>query len=301
MRSDAGGRKIAAGSSSPPLFDAAGAACWKDVAMVDFSPRDAARALLHWYKDMGVDEAVGAAPGDFFAAPEVEARPPIPIPRAPRAAPTTFTATPSAAIPADEAALRAAAAARAATDFEALAAAVAAFEGCPLKAGARTTVFTDGVPGSALLVIGEAPGRDEDRLGKPFVGRAGQLLDLMLAAIGRSRDKDTLISNVVYWRPPGNREPTQIEIAICRPFVDRLIELTAPRAILLAGAAPTRALLGVNGIMRARGVWREVETAGGAKVPALPIFHPAFLLRQPAQKRLAWADLLALETRLRDD
>jgi DNA polymerase len=272
-----------------------------DPLMADFSRRDAARALLLWYRDMGVDEAVGPAPADFFAA--ADRAPPAASPPAapPRAIPQATVAAAGPAIPADEAALKADAAARGCATFEALAEAVAAFDGCPLKAGARTTVFTDGVPGAPLLVIGEAPGRDEDRLGKPFVGRAGQLLDRMLAAIGRSRATDALISNVVYWRPPGNREPTQIEIAICRPFVDRLIELTRPRAILLAGAAPTRALLGVNGIMRARGVWREIETGGGAKFPALPIFHPAFLLRQPAQKRLAWSDLLALAARLTDD
>lgn len=285
----------------PPEFDAVAPACCVP-AMTETSRREAARALLLWYKDMGVDEAVGPAPTDFFAASAERPAAPGPHRRAaPPRAPAPTIIAPGAAIPADEAALKAAALARACATFEALAEAVAAFDGCPLKAGARTTVFTDGVPGASLLVIGEAPGRDEDRLGKPFVGRAGQLLDRMLAAIGRSRATNTLISNVVYWRPPGNREPTQIETAICRPFVDRLIELTKPKAVLIAGAAPTRALLGVNGIMRARGVWREIETAGGAKVAALPIFHPAFLLRQPAQKRLAWSDLLALKTRLTDD
>jgi DNA polymerase len=161
-------------------------------------------------------------------------------------------------------------------------------------------VFADGVPGADLLVIGEAPGRDEDRIGKPFVGRAGQLLDRMLAAIGRSRQSDTLISNVIFWRPPGNRTPTQVEIAICRPFVERLIELTAPKAVLLAGGAPLAALTGITGIMRARGVWRDIETASGARFPALPMFHPAFLLRQPASKRLAWSDLISLERKLRE-
>src|SRR5690606_20658015 len=139
-----------------------------------------------------------------------------------------------------------------------------------LKAGARNTVFSDGVPGARLLVIGEAPGRDEDALGKPFVGRAGQLLDKMLAAIGRSRATDTLISNVVYWRPPGNRAPTQAEIAACRPFVERLIELTQPAAIMLAGGVPTQAMIGASGIMRARGAWRDVTLASGAAFPALP-------------------------------
>jgi DNA polymerase len=156
------------------------------------------------------------------------------------------------------------------------------------------------VPDADLLVIGEAPGRDEDRLGKPFVGRAGQLLDRMLAAIGRSRESNVLISNAIFWRPPANRTPTALETAICRPFVDRLIDITAPRAVLIAGGAPLQAMLGVTGIMRARGVWREIETAGGKRVPALPTYHPAFLLRQPAGKRLAWADLQSLEQRLKE-
>ena len=290
----------------------------------------AAVALLRWYREMGVDEAVDHVPADLYSwtpdsrapdsrtlasrtladapagaaaggdAPPQPARPPAPAPpRAPR--PQTALFTPAEAAPTvAEAAAQAARIAAACESFEALEQAVTAFEGCPLKAGARNTVFADGVPGAELLVIGEAPGRDEDRTGKPFVGRAGQLLDRMLAAIDRSRDRDVLISNVIYWRPPGNRTPTQAETAVCRPFVDRLIELTAPKAVVLAGGAPMQALLGVTGIMRARGVWREIETAGGARAPALPIFHPAFLLRQPAQKRLAWADLLNLEAKLRD-
>jgi DNA polymerase len=191
-------------------------------------------------------------------------------------------------------------AAAACSTHQALAEAVAAFTACSLKAGARNTVFADGAPGAPLLVIGEAPGRDEDAAGKPFVGRAGQLLDKMLAAIGRSRTADTLITNVVYWRPPGNRAPTHAEIAVCRPFIERLIELTAPKAIMLAGGVPTQALIGAAGIMRARGAWREIVLPSGARFQALPVFHPAFLLRQPAQKRLAWADLQTLSARLRD-
>lgn len=297
-------------------FDAGRALCCPR-RMNETSPEDAARALLRWYADMGVNEAVAANPADFFAWRD--APPPAPrageslMPEAPSharapgarspAAPRAPVApiVPSSAPSADEAIAAAEAAARACDTFEALDAAARAFEGCPLKAGARTTVFTDGATGADLLVIGEAPGRDEDRLGKPFVGRAGQLLDRMLAAIGRTRETNTLISNVIFWRPPGNRAPTQLEIAVCKPFVERLIEITAPKAVLLAGGAPTQALLQVTGIMRARGVWREIVTASGARFPALPTFHPAFLLRQPAQKRLAWADLLALERRLTGD
>lgn len=268
-------------------------------------------ALLRWYAEMGVDEAVSAAPADLYAwadaarvEPVPHTPPPLAAPGAPSAPPPRPQTPPFAAnaavLSADEAAADARARAAGCGSFEALEKTVNEFEGCPLKAGARNTVFADGMPGADLLVIGEAPGRDEDRIGKPFVGRAGQLLDRMLAAIGRSREKNVLISNVIYWRPPGNRTPTQTETAVCRPFVDRLIELTAPKAVVLAGGAPTQALLGLTGIMRTRGVWREIETESGARFPALPIFHPAFLLRQPGQKRLAWNDLQNLQVRLRE-
>jgi DNA polymerase len=257
----------------------------------------AARALLRWYVDAGVDEAVLCEPTNHFDIDTSK-----PLKSAPRPVPASVTVIAAPAAPsADEAIALAAHAAAACRTQAALAEAVYAFSGCPLRAGARNTVFADGAPGAPLLIIGEAPGRDEDAIGKPFVGRAGQLLDKMLAAIGRSRTRDTLISNVVYWRPPGNRAPTQSEISICRPFVERLIELTAPKAIMLAGGVPTQALLGASGIMRARGQWKELTLASGAKFQALPIFHPAFLLRQPANKRLAWADLQALAARLRDD
>lgn len=271
---------------------------------MEASDQKAAEALLRWYADMGVDEAVGATPANLYAW-RSEPEKPAPNPTsAPRAKPNETRPTTSvfqaddAAPAADEAIALAKASAAACTSFDELEAAVKAFDGCPLKAGAKNTVFADGVPGSDLLIIGEAPGRDEDRTGKPFVGRAGQLLDRMLASIGRSRETNTLISNVIYWRPPGNRTPTQIETAMCRPFVERLIELTAPKAVILAGGAPLQAMLGMTGIMRARGVWRDLELASGARFPAMPIFHPAFLLRQPGNKRLAWHDLLAIDARL---
>lgn len=270
---------------------------------MEATPRStAAAALLRWYADMGVDEAVAPETCDWFEAfrerpaprpiqfEELRAQSSLP------AAPATIAQGP--AIPADEAVAAAMASAAGCQTFEDLEAAVKAFGGCGLKSGARTTVFTDGVPGADLLVIGEAPGRDEDAAGKPFVGRAGQLLDKMLGTIGRSRRTNALISNVVYWRPPGNRAPTQVELAICRPFVERLIEITRPKAVLLAGGIPMQAMLGLTSIMRSRGVWRTIETKSGARFDALPVFHPAFLLRSPAQKRLAWADLLALERRL---
>lgn len=273
-----------------------------------------ARALLRWYAEMGVDEAVATSPADYYAwdgaPPPLTRRAPSLTPASlapasasaePKAPLPVFTPTGEERLSVDEAIAAAREAARKSDTLEALEAAVTAFDGCPLKAGATKTVFADGAPGADLLIIGEAPGRDEDRIGKPFVGRAGQLLDRMLAAIDRSRDRNVLISNVVYWRPPGNRAPTAIETAICRPFVDRLIDLTEPSVIVLAGGAPLQALLDVTGIMRARGVWRELSTASGRKVPVLPIFHPAFLLRQPAHKRHAWTDLKTLEKRLSED
>ena len=277
------------------------------ISVMDINEEQAARALLRWYAEMGVDEAVAASPADLYSwsPPKPTAlRRPLSVSTpgfASDAKPARANAAPTPEpISADEAISAAEKLAAACDSFEALEAAVKAFDGCPLKSGAKNTVFADGVPGADLLVIGEAPGRDEDQIGKPFVGRAGQLLDKMLAAIAHSRDTNTLISNVIFWRPPANRTPTALEAAVCKPFVDRLIELTAPKAILIAGGAPLQALLGVTGIMRARGIWRDLETSGGHIVPALPTYHPAFLLRQPAGKRLAWADLQSLAQRLKE-
>jgi len=275
--------------------------------------KENAVALLRWYADMGVDEAVRDTPANLYSWQTLksqnerqnqinpaQAKNPASIPTTSKQ-PASKIKADDAPMPADEAINAAKAAAAACKTPEALAEAIATFDGCPLKTGARNTVCADGVYGSDLLVLGEAPGRDEDRTGKPFVGRAGQLLDKMLAAIGRSRDTNTLISNVIFWRPPGNRTPTAVETAICRPFVDRLIELTSPKVIILAGGAPLQAMLGISGIMRSRGVWREITAGSLAPIPTLPIFHPAFLLRQPGQKRLAWNDLLSVQARLTDD
>ena len=191
------------------------------------------------------------------------------------------------------------AAAGAAENLAALEAALAGFEHCELKPGARSLVFADGTPGARLMIIGEAPGRDEDIQGKPFVGRAGQLLDRMLAAIGLDRrasepDRAVYITNILPWRPPQNREPTPEEIAMLRPFVERHVALAAPRLLVAMGNTSCQALLGRRGITRLRGQWAE---AFG--LPVLPMFHPAYLLRNPAAKREAWADLLALQARLR--
>ena len=180
-----------------------------------------------------------------------------------------------------------------------LAALVAGFDGCGLKRTATNTVFADGNPAAPIMIIGEGPGADEDRIGRPFVGRAGQLLDRMLAAIGLDR-QGVHITNVVYWRPPGNRTPTTAEIASCLPFVLRHIALVHPKLLVLAGATAASALLpGGQGITRLRGRWFDLEIPGLAEpVPTLPMFHPSFLLRTPECKREAWRDLLALRARL---
>jgi len=168
-----------------------------------------------------------------------------------------------------------------------------------LKSTATNTVFIDGNPGAPVMIIGEAPGADEDRIGRPFVGRAGQLLDRMLAAIGLDRG-NVLITNVVYWRPPGNRTPTAAEIASCLPFVFRLIALVRPKVLVLSGGTAAGALLPQGqGITRLRGRWFDLAVPGlDQPVPTLPMFHPSFLLRTPERKREAWRDLLSLRTRL---
>ena len=192
--------------------------------------------------------------------------------------------------------------AAAATTLAELEAAVRGFDGCPLKMTASTTVFADGDPAADVMVIGEAPGAEEDRRGKPFVGPAGQLLDRMLAAIGLDRTDSAYITNVLPWRPPGNRQPNTGELNTCLPFCERHIALKAPRLIILAGGTSAKALLRTtDGIMRLRGRWRALEVPGlPATVPTMAVFHPAFLLRQPASKREAWRDLVQIKKRLRE-
>jgi DNA polymerase len=175
---------------------------------------------------------------------------------------------------------------------------LAAFDGCNLKFTAKNLVFADGNPGADLMLVGEAPGRDEDIEGLPFVGVSGQLLDRMLAAIGRDR-RSAYIANVIPWRPPGNRTPTPIETEICRPFIERQIELAAPKVLVTLGNPSSKALLNTQvGIMRLRGNWQEHRAAGGLAIPAMPTLHPAYLLRNPAAKRLAWRDFLEVKARL---
>lgn len=182
-----------------------------------------------------------------------------------------------------------------ASDMTALQAALERFEGCALKATAKSTCVYRGAAQAPVMIIGEAPGRDEDLEGRPFVGRAGQLLDRMLAAIDLD-DTNVHITNVVYWRPPGNRTPTPQETQICRPFLERQVQLVDPQVILLLGGAAAKSVLDTGeGIMRLRGKWREVSL-GGKQVRALASLHPAYLLRTPAAKRMAWRDLLALKS-----
>lgn len=180
-----------------------------------------------------------------------------------------------------------------------LRAALEAFDGCPLRETATRLVFTDGNPESPLMLIGEAPGAEEDRLGRPFVGPSGQLLDRMLASIGLDR-RHYLITNVIFWRPPGNRNPTDSEIAVSLPFLYRAIALVKPKLLLLLGGLAAKTLFqSPQGITRLRGTWREVTIPGLERpIPALATYHPAYLLRQPGGKRHAWADLLSLRARL---
>ena len=255
----------------------------------DLSDRDGLLATLAWWVDAGVNTLVDNAPRDWFAAPA--ARPKQ------EAAPASTPATRPGPVPMPRAMHRAEPAARSIAELRAE---VEAFTGCPLRTAGVNTVFADGNAAADLMLIGEAPGAEEDRKGLPFVGPAGQLLDRMLAAIGRNRGS-AYISNVTFWRPPGNRTPTPEEVETCLPLVHRHIALVRPRAIVALGAVATRALTGdAGGIMRMRGSWRTLSVEG-ADYPLLPTLHPAFLLRQPDAKRLAWADLLSLKARLDAD
>ncbi|MEL7106916.1 MAG: uracil-DNA glycosylase [Pseudomonadota bacterium] len=249
----------------------------------------AALAALDWQIELGADEAIGDAPVDRFSLAQ---RPKVAAVAAPGAA------APVAVPDVDPVAVARTAAANA-PDLAALQAALGAFEHCELKRGARNLVFADGQPGARVMILGEAPGRDEDMQGKPFVGRAGQLLDQMFAAIGLARTAPArqtaiYITNVLPWRPPQNRDPKPDEIAMMVPFVERHIALADPDILVAMGNHACSALLGKRGITRIRGTWDE---AFGK--PVLPMFHPAYLLRTNAAKREAWADLLALQARLR--
>ena len=254
----------------------------------------AAAETLRWWIEAGVDLALDENPHDRFAESAAPAQRRAPAAPAAPIISNEARPAPAAAVAPDDAARSARDRAAAAATLEDLRVELERFDGCGLKATATQLVFADGAPGAPIMFVGEAPGGDEDRIGRPFVGRAGQLLDRMLAAIALDRTQ-VYIANVVPWRPPGNRTPTPQETAVCLPFIRRQIALSAPRLLVCLGGSATQTLLGVKeGITRARGVWREYEGDDGATIPALPMFHPAYLLRTPAAKRQAWADLRKL-------
>jgi DNA polymerase len=261
---------------------------------------------LQWQIDMGADEAIGEIPVDHFKSPapapsspapvraSVAALAPAPVPvPVPAAAPSSSAGAGAASV------ASARALAESATTVAELEEAVRRFDGCALKATATNTVFADGNPQARIMFVGEAPGADEDRQGKPFVGVSGQLLDRMLKWINLDRSS-VYITNILFWRPPGNRPPTTAEIASCVPFVERHIALVRPQVLVLVGGTSAKTLLNTSeGIIKLRGKWRELVIPGLKQpIPTLPTFHPAYLLRSPAQKRDSWRDLLALKSQL---
>ncbi len=250
---------------------------------------DSLRSLMVWWRDAGVDSAEATAILEVPLPTRTEA----PAQKA-KPAPVRKVAKPPTRSAADDA--RAAAAG--ATTLAELRAAIEAFDGCALKQTARQAVFSDGIEGAEVMVIGEAPGREEDAEGRPFVGRSGQLLDRMLGSIGLSRQANIFISNVIFWRPPGNRPPTQGEIAACLPFIERAVELARPKLLILVGGFAAQTILKRDdGVMRLRGK-RLLCSLPGLTEPlhAMVMLHPAYLLRRPQDKRLAWMDLLACAT-----
>ncbi|MEM7044307.1 MAG: uracil-DNA glycosylase [Pseudomonadota bacterium] len=283
-----------------------------------------AGALLDWYQEMGVVDLVAEQPVDRFDRPEpkqpraAESMPPLRtsaenLPSQDDGPPawvlgddgpvTSHPAPPQqpSLIARGGAAADARALAQSCESLEALAAALRDFDGCPLKETAINLCFADGNPKAEIMLIGEAPGAQEDRQGKPFVGPSGQLLDRMLATIDLDRTK-VWITNVIYWRPPGNRTPTAAEIAICQPFLERQIELIRPKFLVFVGGIAARALLGrTEGVTKLRGrpfIYKAPDD--DREIPALVMFHPAYLLRQPAQKRFSWRDLLSIQKSIKD-
>ncbi|MET3353653.1 UNVERIFIED_ORG: DNA polymerase [Xanthobacter viscosus] len=281
--------------------------------------------ILAFYLEAGVDVAVGEVPVDRFAEsaaeqarsrtqrppaaqaaemsapaatrPQASARPTAPTPRTNAPAPAA-SASALVTQPPDEAVMSAREAARNAGSLDALRAILDGFEGCALKRTATRLVFADGNPKAKVMFVGEAPGRDEDQQGLPFVGRSGRLLDLMMAAIGLDRTS-AYIANVIPWRPPGNRTPTPQETAVCLPFIKRQIELADPDILVCLGGPSAQALLATTeGITRLRGRFMDYES-GTRTIRAIATFHPAYLLRTPLGKRLAWRDMLAVEAALK--
>jgi len=271
------------------------------------APEDLA-SLLKWYVEQGLDETIGEEAIDRFAA--VAQQPAAAVTPTAPAAPTPFrpaapspAAAPRAPVPLEspqvvEDARSLAAGCATIADLEA---AIRGFEGCALKRTAKNTVFADGLPSAPVMIVGEAPGADEDRIGKPFVGVSGQLMDRMMEAIGLTRGDGFYITNILFWRPPGNRTPTLAEQAMCLAFTRRHIELARPKLLILAGGTATKAVLDTaEGIMRLRGKWTSVRLDDGTEIPTMPTFHPAYLLRTPASKRQSWIDMLAVDKKLKE-
>ena len=256
-----------------------------------------ARDLLEFYVEAGADALLGEQAVDRFATEGAGLSARTPAPATARAEPAARAPSPFAPPAPDEATMAARDAAKRAATLDELRAVLDRFEGCALKATATQLVFADGNPQARLMFVGEAPGRDEDIEGLPFVGRSGKLLDRMLAAIGLDR-KSVYIANIVPWRPPGNRTPTPQESQICLPFISRQIELADPDILVCLGGPSAQTLLGIKeGITKTRGRWFTFDT-GKREIRAMPTFHPAFLLRSPLQKRFAWRDFLAIKKAL---
>jgi DNA polymerase len=296
--------------------------------MAETLTREALRDILAFYQEAGADEPLEETPPNrLLSAAKLAERQPAPkADAAPRPAETPRPAQPKidqpsqrqvsadeqslydavpnrpatiAAVPDEGQVLLARELARKAQTLDELRTYMAGFEGCNLRHTAKNLVFADGNPDADLMLVGEAPGRDEDIEGLPFVGRSGQLLDRMLEAIGIDRTS-AYIANVIPWRPPGNRTPTPQETEICRPFIERQIELAKPKVLVTLGGPSAKVLLKTTeGILRLRGNWRVHTTPGGVSIPTMPTLHPAYLLRTPAHKKLAWRDLLEVKIKLR--
>ena len=252
-------------------------------------------AVLDWYRAAGVDIAVGEEPVDRFAQRPPARVAPAAVASPPGAAAAVARAPDAPAIGGDPSEARSLAAS--AQSLDELQGLLQAYDGCGLKLRATQLVFADGNPAADVMLIGEAPGAEEDRQGKPFVGKSGQLLDRMLAAIGLDRSK-VYIANTVPWRPPGNRTPTPEEMALCLPFLHRQVELVAPRVVMTLGGPAMQTIFDTTtGIIKMRGKWSSL-TIGSHPVEAIPTLHPAYLLRNAPAKEQAWADMLSLKLKI---
>ena len=253
-------------------------------------------AILNWYIEAGVNETIGEIPQNRFDLKPEKILLKKQLPPMPYAAEPIQETT----LPDNNLLQTASQKAREANSLEELKDALISFDGCSLKKTAKNTVFGQGNPNAEVMFVGEAPGADEDRLGLPFVGASGQLLDKMMLSIGLSRQTNAYISNIIPWRPPGNRNPSNVEIALCMPFIQRHIELVAPKIIIALGSTAFSSLISnAETISKARGVWHSYQSSGlVAPVLLMPVFHPAFLLRTPAQKKNAWRDFLTIRKKL---